>query len=413
MLLRTPSRRPESVQFHDSTVAAPGGPTSPSETPDDAPGRRTTRQSPANKHIRILGIRGIPAAHGGFETFAEHLALFLRPRGWTVTVYCQQDGDGEITEDYWRDIHRVHIPVSQPGALGTIFFDWKATLHAARTKDLCLTLGYNTAVFCALLRMKGAPNLINMDGIEWKRGKWGSAARTWFWMNDWLGCWLGNHLIADHPQIQEHLETRVNGRKITMIPYGSDRVDDAPVEPLARLGLERGRYYTLIARPEPENSVLETVQGFSRRRRGMTLAVLGQYDPANPYHRAVMAAASDEVRFLGAIYDKEVLASLRFHCRAYVHGHTVGGTNPSLVEALGAGNAVIANDNRFNRWVAGEGAVYFGNADECARCFDDLGARDQLVASLSAGARKRHADAFEWNAVLTQYENLLEEHLAA
>jgi len=165
--------------------------------------------------------------------------------------------------------------------------------------------------------------------------------------------------VADHPQIKLHLQSRVAAAKVTTILYGADAVSFAPVEPVQALGLEPGRFMTLIARAEAENSLLEIVQGFSAKPRGMQLVVLGNYQDSNAYHRAMKAAASDEVRFVSAIYDKTVVQALRFHSAAYVHGHQVGGTNPSLVEALGAGNAVVAHDNRFNRWVAGDGAVYF------------------------------------------------------
>jgi glycosyltransferase involved in cell wall biosynthesis len=359
--------------------------------------------------LRILGTRGVPAAHGGFETFAEHLALYLVAQGWRVVVYCQDDGVGPVFEDMWEGVERVHIPVAQTGPKGTIVFDWKATRHAAQHQNLCLTLGYNTAVFCGLLRIKGIPNLINMDGIEWSRMKWGPVAKLWFWLNDWAGCWLGNHLVADHPQIKVHLATRAHADKITMIPYGADAVTANTVKPLAALGmnLEAGRFWTVIARPEPENSLLEIVQGFSAKPRGMQLVVLGNYDPANAYHSAVMAAASKEVRFVGAIYDKTIVQALRVHSVGYVHGHQVGGTNPSLVEALGAGNAVLAHDNRFNRWVAGDSAMYFNGAADFAACMDRLMADTAKLEHLRQQALLRFEAEFTWPHVLRQYEELL------
>lgn len=363
------------------------------------------------KTLRILGTRGVPAAHGGFETFAEHLALYLVQRGWRVVVYCQEDGSGATWEDRWQGVERVHIPVARSGPAGTIVFDWHATRHAARHRDLCLTLGYNTAAFCALLRLKGVPNLINMDGIEWSRAKWGPMAKTWFWLNDWAGCWLGNHLVADHPEIKVHLQTRVRGSKITTIPYGADEVLAAPDAPVRALGLTPGRYLSVIARPEPENSLLEIVEGFSRRPRGIELAVLGRYDEDQPYHRAVKAAAGPEVRFLGAIYDKQVVQALRFHSLAYVHGHQVGGTNPSLVEALGAGNAVVAHDNRFNRWVAGPAAAYFGDAQAFDRLVGDLLGDASRTQAMCTGSQQRFAQEFRWDAVLGQYETLLARFL--
>jgi glycosyltransferase involved in cell wall biosynthesis len=364
------------------------------------------------KALRILGTRGVPAAHGGFETFAEYLSLHLVAKGWRVVVYCQDDGSDPVFVDQWQGVDRVHIPVAQDGPKGTIIFDWKATVHSAAHRDLCLTLGYNTAVFCALLRLKGIPNLINMDGIEWSRAKWGPVAKTWFWLNDWAGCWLGNHLVADHPEINKHLQSRVSARKITTIPYGADALSSAAEEPVRALGLAPGQYMTVIARAEPENSLLEIVQGFSAKPRGLKLVVLGNYQDGNAYHRAVKAAASAEVQFVGAIYDKTVVQALRFHSMAYVHGHQVGGTNPSLVEALGAGNAVIAHDNRFNRWVVGEGALYFDGAQQFSAQMDALAQSPGLLPGLQQQGQRRFKEAFTWPHVLNQYERLLEAHLS-
>lgn len=362
------------------------------------------------KTLRILGTRGVPAAHGGFETFAEYLSRYLVEHGWRVVVYCQEDGDGPIFEDSWEGVGRIRIPVAHSGPKGTIAFDWKATVHAAGHGDLCLTLGYNTAIFCALLRLRGIPNLINMDGIEWRRQKWGRIAKFWFFVNDWAGCWLGNHLIADNPGIRDHLMTRVNGSKISTIPYGADDLSELSAEPVRSLGLVPGAYWTLVARAEPENSILEIVSAFSRTSRGVKLAVLGRYEPErNVYHRAVQAAASGEVVFLGAIYESEKVKALRFHSAGYFHGHQVGGTNPSLVEAMGAGNAVIAHDNRFNRWVAGESARYFCDEQGCAELLDALMDDDATLAGMRVGIRRRFNEALTWDKVLKQYEALLDE----
>lgn len=364
------------------------------------------------KTLRILGIRGVPAAHGGFETFAENLALYLRDRGWRVIVYCQEQGTKSVHRDTWQGIERVRICVPGDGALSTIRFDWQSTLDAARHGDVCLTLGYNTALFGALLRCKGIANLINMDGIEWRRAKWSRLPKAWFWLNDWIGCWVGHHLIADNPAIRSHLMTRVREDKITMIPYGAIEVQSAPHDSVLALGLHPQRYLTVIARPEPENSVLEIVSAFSRKRRGFQLAVLGKYSQDDPYQRAVMAVASDEVIFLGAIYEANIVQALRFHSIAYLHGHQVGGTNPSLVEAMGAGNAVIAHDNPFNRWVAGEHACYFASADDLSDRLDELlAASSERLASMQAHSRARFHEALTWPIVLQAYERLLERFL--
>ncbi len=359
-------------------------------------------------HLRILGTRGIPAQHGGFETFAERLALYLVFKGWSVTVYCQDEGQGKTYQDRWNGVDLVHIPINRAGASGTIIFDWLSTLHAARSNDAVLTLGYNTAIFCFLYRVKKITNLINMDGIEWRREKWSLLEKVWLFINERLGSLLGNHLVADNPGIQEHLAGFAEERKITMIPYGSDRVEHADTEKLQAYGLEVDRYSLVVARPEPENSILEMVQAFSRRPRGIKLVVLGKFEPKIfPYHKVVMAAASDEVLFPGAIYDQSVVAALRKNCCLYMHGHTVGGTNPSLVEALGAGSPILAHDNKFNRWVAGEDASYFHQEEDCCAKLDLLLGNKQLLASMRVESYRLHQERFEWPHVLEQYEQLL------
>ncbi|MGY8810607.1 MAG: DUF1972 domain-containing protein [Pseudomonadales bacterium] len=360
------------------------------------------------KTLYILGTRGIPAKHGGFETFAEKLALYLTQRGWKVSVYCQEDSRASKSISEWHGINLIHIPVNGSGALGSVIFDWKVALEACKHNGLFLTLGYNTAIFNTLQRLNGQTNLINMDGIEWRRDKWGIIAKTWFWLNERAGCWVGNHLVADHPKIKDHLATRVREEKITMIPYGGDEILEANPAALTPYGIEPGNFSVIIARPEPENSFLEMVRAFSSKRRNHKLVVLGNFQPSlNSFHKSVIDAASDEVIFPGAIYDAPTVQALRFFSRFYLHGHRVGGTNPSLVEALGAGCAVIAHDNHFNRWVAGPKAAYFSTEQECSSAFDDLLFNEGAVHTMKEASRLRFKERFTWNRVLGEYEELL------
>ena len=360
-----------------------------------------------NREAHILGSRGVPAAHSGFEYLAEHLSLYLVANGWKVTVYCQLPGPGDIYEDEWRGVHRVNIPIENSGALGTIIFDWKATLISMKRPGTMLTLGYNTAVFGLLYRLRGIRNVINMDGIEWRRGKWGPAAKAWFYLNDWAGCWLGNQLIADHPEIARHLESRVSPAKITMITYGADQVLHPEAEVLNAFNLTPGCYYILIARPVPENSILEVVTAFSRIETDRRLLILGDYSPDNDYQRRVLEAAGPNVDFPGAIFDARTVGALRYYARLYIHGHTVGGTNPSLVEALAAGSAVLAHDNRFNRWVAGDGAAYFSGIDDCEATMRRLLEQDAQIEKMSEASTTRHRESFQWPEILRRYEATL------
>jgi glycosyltransferase involved in cell wall biosynthesis len=180
------------------------------------------------------------------------------------------------------------------------------------------------------------------------------------------------------------------------------------VNPVQKYSLSPKGYYLLIARPEPENSILEIVRAYSLRERGVPLVILGNYKrEGTRYQNSVLDAAGPEIQFLGAIFDRDVVKSLRFHARAYFHGHRVGGTNPSLVEALAAGNAVIAHDNRFTHWVAGDGARYFRSLDDIDIIVDSLNTNPAQLLGMEAASRKRHREAFTQEKVLTAYENLL------
>lgn len=364
-----------------------------------------------NRTVRILGTHGVPAAYGGFETAAQYIGAYLQRKGWRVIVYCQLDGNGPITEDSWQGMERVNIPVDLPGWRGTAKFDLISIKHACQFNDLCLTFGYNTGIYNYRQWLKGIPNIINMDGIEWSRKRWGFLKQAILYINERFAAAFGDALIADHPVIETYLRTRAPARKITTITYGADLVTEATTAQVTDLGLEPGRYFTLIARPIPENTILEIVQGFSAKRRGYRLALLGDYLPDDSYHQAVRAAASDEVAFVGAIYEPERVKALRFHSAAYFHGHTVGGTNPSLVEALAASNPVIAHDNAYNRWVAGDAAVYFDTAASFADQLERVLRDPDKLAAMRAAAHRRFLEEFTWDHVAGQYEQLMLKHL--
>ncbi|MGH1569743.1 DUF1972 domain-containing protein [Methylobacterium sp. P31] len=354
--------------------------------------------------LLILGTRGIPAAHGGFETFAERFALHLVSRGWRVGVYCQEDVEWvreRISTRSWNGIDLITVQIGLRGPAATLAFDAFCARDAAARGGVCLVLGYNGAVFLPYLRACGGQILTNMDGIEWRRPKWSLPVRAFFYISEWIAAWSSQRLVADHPAIADHLARRRPRSAIATIPYGGD---PPPADlGLPPLGLEPGRYLVSIARIEPDNNILTIVEAFSRRPRGMRLVVLGTLKVGNRYHRAVEDAASPEVLFPGAIYEADQVQALRVHARAYLHGHTVGGTNPSLVEALWAGNAVIAHDNPFNRGTAGDGQFYFKDVDSCAAAIDRVLADEAALAAARRSARAR-AESFRWDDVLAAYE---------
>lgn len=367
------------------------------------------------RRLMVLGTRGIPANHGGFETFAERLALHLVDRGWEVVVYCQVDlkQGRKVSLGNWNGVDLVKIPVGSNGAWGTIWFDILATLHSLKYRGLYLVLGYNTAFLSIIYRLLGRYNLINMDGVEWKRKKWGKAAKAWFYINEQCAKLFGNHLIADHPEIKRHIGSGEISNKVTMIPYGADSKGQINEEYLKDYGLLPFGYSLLIARAEPENSILEIVRAFNKAcKGGHKLVILGDYCPElNHYHKEVVRSAGPDIAFLGAIYDRDRVFTLRKYCQIYFHGHTVGGTNPTLVEAMGAGCAIIAHNNVYNKWVAGEGAQYFSGEHECVKVISGLLADDKELLKLRKLSFERYEQNFTWPKVLEQYELLLEQQV--
>lgn len=360
--------------------------------------------------VRILGTHGVPAAYGGFETAAENVGIHLRDKGWKVIVYCQVPGRGATRTDEWNGLKRVLIPEARDGWLGTSSFDLKSVRHALRAHrkgDVWLTFGYNTGVFDIIPRLRRIPNVINMDGMEWTRKRWGIAKQAILLANERIAGCVGTVLIADHPVIAQYLGRHFGRRRVTTITYGAHEVTEAPVGPVEAEGLAPGDYGIVVCRPIPENSVLEIVSAWSRRRRGKPLVVVGPYDDTDPYHAQVMAAASDEVIFPGAIFEPARLNALRHHAALYLHGHTVGGTNPSLVEAMAAGNAVIAHRNVYNTWVAGDANAYFTDTDDLATILDDLVDDAARQRAMGAASHARYVSEFTWARIGSEYEAAL------
>lgn len=360
---------------------------------------------PGTEHLHILGTRGIPAGHGGFETFAEEFARYAASRNARVVVYCPSD----VPYDrQWNGIRLVGIK-SPEGALGSVLFDLKANFHSSRSPATKLVLGYNTAILNLIFNLRRRTYFVNMDGIEWQRRKWGPVAKAWFWINERVAARSATGLIADHPAIADHLKRLKRIRPITMIPYGSRRIVAEPVNSSVHKRLGLGRPIALvIARPEPENSILEMVKAWSRQAREADLVILGNYSEHVPYQAAVLAAASEDVRFVGPIYDKSDLDALRASALFYMYGHTVGGTSPTLVEALGAGNPVLALDTVYSRWVCGlDSALYFNGEDDCSAAISALLGSESRRARMSRAASTRHADEFTWDHVLSDYDKLL------
>jgi glycosyltransferase involved in cell wall biosynthesis len=355
--------------------------------------------------IYLIGVRGIPNRYGGFERLIEVLAPFLAGQGHRVTVFCEVEaGQPTPIDDQWQGVHRRYIDTRTSGPFGTIEYDWRS-FRAVPKGAIALIFGYGTGIFQRRLQRLGVRHAVNMDGIEWKRAKWGRAARVWLRWNERVAIRYADELIADHPEIQAYLLSAFDVPS-TMIAYG---VDDSalvppeatPAHPLLSQYAD-GSYFLAVARPEPENQLHVLLEAYTNSSRRLPLVVIGNFD-ANAYGRA-LKQAHPEAHFAGGVYNAHALDALRRRSALYLHGHSVGGTNPSLIEAMAAGAWVVAHDNRFNRWVLQDGGMYFRDATSLRDLMDESGI-DHRAHHVS-NARRRCREAFLWRDILDAYSQV-------
>ena len=361
------------------------------------------------KRVRmaVLGSRGIPAKYGGFETFAEELATRLAATGFEVDVFCE--AEEKLPEGFYKGVRLIYIKRYRIGPFTTILFDIASFWKARKQYDLVYMLGYGAGFFAFVPRLWKTKVWINMDGVEWARSKWSYLARLWFKSMEWTSIRTASRVIADAEAIKMHLIRRHGSRhECSVIAYGAYPVIAAPnPSGLKNWGLERDRYFLVVCRLEPENHVLEIIRGFIASGSEKRLIIVGEIRNPGPYVSKLIATEDERVLFIGTVFDKELLTCLRFYCHAYFHGHSVGGTNPSLLEAMGCGNLIIAHDNGFNREVLGNTGVFFKDENtipDVVRKIEELEPGHQ---QLKTGALARIVEKYSWEQIASQYVELL------
>jgi glycosyltransferase involved in cell wall biosynthesis len=358
--------------------------------------------------IAILGTRGIPARYGGFETFAERLALGLRARGVDVTVFCEA-GAPSAPEEY-EGVRLRYVAAPALGPLRTILYDLMCLWAARRGFDVVYMLGYGAAPFCVIPRLWGSEVWINPDGLEWARAKWGFAAKSYFRLMERVSLFAADRIIADAEAIAASLARRHGRLKAcTVIPYGCDCLDAPPsVEQLSKWNLAPRSYYLVVCRLEPENHVMEIVEAFQRSASKRQLIVVGNHLTGTKYVEQLCAVRDERIRMIGTVYDQADLTALRCHCFAYLHGHSVGGTNPSLLEAMGCGNLIFAHDNSFNRETLDDCGLFFKDSAELTQEIDYAEKNEAELERWRKAASKRARDVYSWEDIISRYAALLE-----
>jgi glycosyltransferase involved in cell wall biosynthesis len=366
-------------------------------------------------HVGILGTQGIPAKYGGFETFAEELASrWSEDPGFDITVVCPGPRRPEQPTRLGR-IHLGYVDQAHAGPVSNILFDVRSLWSHRQSFDVLYMLGFGAAFACFLPRLYGSKVWLNMDGLEWKRSKWNRMTRSYVRLMEWVSTWTATRLIADADAIRTYFHDTYGERvRCTFIPYGANFLEPHQLPPtLLPKNLQPEKYLLLVARPEPENQVLEVIQGFLRSRSSYPLVVVGNVHKPNAYVRTLLSHASERVRFIGGVYDKLQLAALRYHARAAFHGHTVGGTNPSLLEAIAAGRPIIAHNNPFNREVSGALAVYFDGPDDIPNIIDGEGFLPESPAIFRQQCLAHLRERYTWEGVTEAYKVLARQELGS
>lgn len=372
--------------------------------PENSVLRARSADSPLS--IAMIGTRGVPAAYGGFETAVEEVGRRLADRGHRVRVYTR--GSASRDREY-LGMEIVHLPALPQKQLETLSHTGFSTMHALvnRRPDAAFVFNAANAPFLPLLRGRGIPIALHMDGLEWRRSKWGARGKAYYRWAEQFGVRTADALIADAPGIGDYYADQFNV-PTELIRYGAPILEAAPEEGIRALGLEPGRYHLVVARFEPENHVLEIVEGFRRSSANHPLVVVGSAPYSADYTQAIRDAAREDprIRFLGGVYDQDLLDALYLHAYTYAHGHSVGGTNPSLLRAMGAGTAVIAFDVPFNREVLADEAWFFEDARGAAIHFSTVETDAALALAFGDRARARARDEFRWDDVALAYEDL-------
>lgn len=363
--------------------------------------------------IALVGTRGVPARYGGFETCAEELGRRLAARGHEVRVYCRSSLYPKRLANY-EGMTLVYLPALKVRALETLSHTALSLLHAAaRGDDALLVFNLANSPLLWVARLAGKRVVLHTDGLEWMRGKWPAAGRRYYRWAERLAVKLRVVLISDSAEIQKYFE-RSHGRRTEYISYGAPVLESASPALLEPFGLRPGGYFLQMARFEPENNVDLTVEAFLGLETDKILALVGGSPYRTPYVEKLRAVQHPRVKFLGFVYDRDALRELLTNSCAYVHGNEVGGTNPGLLQAMGAGCLVVARDVVYNREVAGPAALYFRKdaADLRAKMAWTLDRPARLV-EMKAAARKTVRERYDWDAVALAYESLFARVISA
>ena len=370
-----------------------------------------SRKNRNQPRVAIIGTRGYPSYYGGFETAVRRLVPNLADAGWDVTVYGRK---GTQNDDPTRD-PRVAVRQTrgiESKALSTLTYGLTASSDAiVRGSDVALVMNVANGFWLPFLRLRGIPTVVNVDGIEWERAKWGKLARAVFRAGAWLTAKFADTIVVDAEAIGDYWRKKF-GRESVFIPYGGDL--DAGFD--VPLGLRRRQYVLVVARFVPENTIAEFLEAAEALAGEHDVVIVGSsgYGGELDERARALADGNEKVQWLGHLSDDRLLHALWEHAGVYFHGHSVGGTNPALVQAMALGAPTVALDTVYNREVLGVDHTAFVPAEprEIASAIVTVLGDPEQQEHMSALATERARHRYSWRSVAEGYEAALRQLVA-
>lgn len=362
--------------------------------------------------IVIFGTRGVPNHHGGFEQFADYFSTYLKEKGIDVYVYCSSLHPYQ--ESKYKNVKLIHCYDAEDkiGTAGQFIYDLNCILDARkRNFDIILQLGYTSSSIWHFLMPKKSVVVTNMDGFEWKRSKYSRSVRKFLKYAEKLAAKNSDFLIADSVGIQKYLQDTYQ-KSSEYIAYGADAFENPNKDVLTEYGLKPFSYDLLIARMEPENNVETIIKGYLQSDKKHKLYLVGNQNGTS-FGKYLFQHYGNEprIQFLGAIYNHNTLDNLRYYSDLYYHGHSVGGTNPSLLEAMASQCVIVASNNIFNASILEEDAHYFKNEDELALIINKTHKSDAINQSKIANNLNKIKKQFSWEIINEAYLTYLKKCL--
>ncbi|GAA4450666.1 glycosyltransferase [Nibrella saemangeumensis] len=355
-------------------------------------------------HIGIIGTRGIPNNYGGFEQCAQYLAEGLVKRGFTVSVYNSHNHPYQKKE--WNGVEIIHVndPEHKYGTIGQFIYDFNAIQDTQKRKfDIILQLGYtSSSVWGRFLPRKKSIVTTNMDGLEWKRSKFSKPVRKYLEYAEGFAVKYSDYLISDSLGIQEYLKEKF-GKDSVYIAYGAHLFTTPDTSPLPTYNVTPYGYDMLVARLEPENSIEMILDGVVAAKVDRPFLVVGKHETKYGEFLKAKYQGAPTIRFVGGIYNIDTLNNIRYYSNVYFHGHTVGGTNPSLLEAMASGALLCAHENVFNKYILEKDALYFTTVSGVVEALKTVRKEQPVYQQMIQANNDKITRLYNWDIIIEKY----------